>query len=390
MARADATRAARRGRPGFQFASAPTPAVRTTPVAIGARESSHVRDRSAFHASPAQRRRWPRGGGPPRGQARRIRWTCRRGWLRTGTCPSTAIPSVSPSWAPRSSSSRSVSVACKKDSPASAAQAPAVVDAGASTEVTLYTTREPALIQPLLDAFTADTGIRVNTVFVRDGLPERLRAEGTRSPADVLMTVDTGNLLDLVQAGSHPAHPVPGPHRGHPLPAPRSRGTLVRALAARPGALRAQGPGARGVRLRGPRRSPLEGEGVHPLRSTPLQHQPVRRDDRPRRGAGHRGLAEGREGQPRASGGRRGPGGRSRHPRRHLRSGDRQRLLRGPDEERRARLGAAALGRCDQGRPPHLPLGEGWRHACQHQRRGGRQARAPSRRGGEAPRVPRQ
>jgi len=78
---------------------------------------------------------------------------------------------------------------------------------GASTraeagEVNLYTTREPGLVQPLLDAFSAETGVVVNTVFVRDGLPERLRAEGERSPADVLMTVDTGNLLDLV-AGGH-------------------------------------------------------------------------------------------------------------------------------------------------------------------------------------------
>ncbi|WP_208543240.1 Fe(3+) ABC transporter substrate-binding protein [Marilutibacter alkalisoli] len=73
-----------------------------------------------------------------------------------------------------------------------------VDDAG---NVTLYTTREPGLIQPLLDAFSEETGIRVDTVFVRDGLNERLRAEGERSPADVVMTVDTGNLLDLVEAG---------------------------------------------------------------------------------------------------------------------------------------------------------------------------------------------
>src|SRR5690606_24239123 len=42
---------------------------------------------------------------------------------------------------------------------------------------------------------------KVNTVFVRDGLLERVGAEGQRSPADVLMTVDTGNLLDLVDNG---------------------------------------------------------------------------------------------------------------------------------------------------------------------------------------------
>lgn len=67
--------------------------------------------------------------------------------------------------------------------------------------VTLYTTREPALIQPLLEAFSKETGVKVDTVFVRDGLSERLRAEGERSPADVLMAVDTGNLLDLVEDG---------------------------------------------------------------------------------------------------------------------------------------------------------------------------------------------
>src|SRR3546814_10435416 len=58
--------------------------------------------------------------------------------------------------------------------------------------------REPKLIQPLLNAYTADTGVKVNTVFVKDGLLERVRAEGEKSPADVLMTVDIGNLLDLV------------------------------------------------------------------------------------------------------------------------------------------------------------------------------------------------
>ncbi len=67
-----------------------------------------------------------------------------------------------------------------------------------ATEVNLYTTREPKLIEPLLTAFTQDTGVKVNTVFVKDGLLERVRAEGAQSPADVLMTVGIGNLLDLV------------------------------------------------------------------------------------------------------------------------------------------------------------------------------------------------
>jgi iron(III) transport system substrate-binding protein len=71
----------------------------------------------------------------------------------------------------------------------------------AAEEVSLYTTREPKLIQPMLDAFTKDTGIKVNTVFVKDGLLERVKAEGAQSPADVLMTVDIGNLIDLVDGG---------------------------------------------------------------------------------------------------------------------------------------------------------------------------------------------
>jgi len=68
-------------------------------------------------------------------------------------------------------------------------------------EVSLYTTREPGLIQPLLEAFTKESGVKVNTVFVKDGLIERVKAEGEKSPADVLMTVDIGNLIDLVESG---------------------------------------------------------------------------------------------------------------------------------------------------------------------------------------------
>lgn len=94
--------------------------------------------------------------------------------------------------------SRTVSCMFALTSLAGALIAPA---AASANEVSLYTTREPALIQPLLDEFTKDTNITVNTVFVKDGLIERVKAEGDKSPADVLMTVDIGNLLDLVDAG---------------------------------------------------------------------------------------------------------------------------------------------------------------------------------------------
>lgn len=67
-----------------------------------------------------------------------------------------------------------------------------------AAEVNLYTTREPALIRPLLERFTQQTGTTVNTVFVQGGLAERMTAEGTRSAADVAMVVDIGNLMELV------------------------------------------------------------------------------------------------------------------------------------------------------------------------------------------------
>ena len=69
-------------------------------------------------------------------------------------------------------------------------------------EINLYTTREPKLIKPLLDAFSLKTGILVKTSFVKDGMVEKLKAENERSPADVLMTADIGNLIDLEQNGA--------------------------------------------------------------------------------------------------------------------------------------------------------------------------------------------
>jgi iron(III) transport system substrate-binding protein len=67
--------------------------------------------------------------------------------------------------------------------------------------VNLYTTREPALLNPVLEAFTADTGIKVNAVFLKDGLQERIRAEGANSPADLMLLVDVGEINAAVEAG---------------------------------------------------------------------------------------------------------------------------------------------------------------------------------------------
>jgi iron(III) transport system substrate-binding protein len=64
----------------------------------------------------------------------------------------------------------------------------------AAQELNLYTAREPALIRPVIEAFTAETGIKVNTVFAQNGLEERIAAEGATSPADMLLLVDVSRL----------------------------------------------------------------------------------------------------------------------------------------------------------------------------------------------------
>ncbi len=76
-------------------------------------------------------------------------------------------------------------------------QAPAMAQ-----EVNLYSYRQEALIKPLLDAFTAKTRIKVNLVSGgEDALIERLKAEGSASPADLLITVDAGRLVRAKELG---------------------------------------------------------------------------------------------------------------------------------------------------------------------------------------------
>ena len=68
-------------------------------------------------------------------------------------------------------------------------------------EVNVYSYRQPELIKPLTDAFTAETGIKVNVAHLDKGMVERLQAEGDRSPADLIFTVDIARLSEVVNAG---------------------------------------------------------------------------------------------------------------------------------------------------------------------------------------------
>lgn len=67
--------------------------------------------------------------------------------------------------------------------------------------VNIYSYRQPELIAPLTDAFTAETGIDVNVAYLDKGMVERLQAEGDRSPADMVLTVDISRLSAVVEAG---------------------------------------------------------------------------------------------------------------------------------------------------------------------------------------------
>ncbi len=71
----------------------------------------------------------------------------------------------------------------------------------AAGEVNLYSARKEELIKPLLDRFTADTGIKVNLVTGKaDALLKRLESEGRNTPADLLLTTDAGRLYRAYEA----------------------------------------------------------------------------------------------------------------------------------------------------------------------------------------------
>ena len=69
-------------------------------------------------------------------------------------------------------------------------------------EVVVFSARNEHLIKPLFDRFTQDTGIEVSYITDKEGpLLQRLKAEGRRTPADMLITVDAGNLWHAAQSG---------------------------------------------------------------------------------------------------------------------------------------------------------------------------------------------
>jgi len=69
-------------------------------------------------------------------------------------------------------------------------------------EVVVYSARNEQLIKPLFDAYTRDTGVQVKFITDKEGpLMARLKAEGKNTRADMLLTVDAGNLWQASEEG---------------------------------------------------------------------------------------------------------------------------------------------------------------------------------------------
>lgn len=72
----------------------------------------------------------------------------------------------------------------------------------AAEEVVVYSARNEQLIKPLFDAYTRETGVAVKFITDKEGpLLERLKAEREETPADLLVTVDAGNLWLAAREG---------------------------------------------------------------------------------------------------------------------------------------------------------------------------------------------
>ncbi len=77
----------------------------------------------------------------------------------------------------------------------------AAASAGAA-EVVVYTARNEQLIKPLFDAYSKESGVQVKFITDKEGaLLQRLKAEGQNTPADMLITVDAGNLWEAAREG---------------------------------------------------------------------------------------------------------------------------------------------------------------------------------------------
>ncbi|MGY0399827.1 MAG: Fe(3+) ABC transporter substrate-binding protein [Ostreibacterium sp.] len=114
----------------------------------------------------------------------------------------------------------------------------------AIADINVYSYRQAFLVKPLFDNFTQATGIKVNTIYIKKGLAERIKREGEKSPADIIMTVDISRLQQLVKMGLvQPIHSktiennIPAKYRGEKWVALTTRARAVYSSKTRVGRL---------------------------------------------------------------------------------------------------------------------------------------------------------
>ena len=79
---------------------------------------------------------------------------------------------------------------------------PFSIFAKAPQELTVYTSRKTHLIEPLFEAYSKKTGVKINHINGKAGaLIQKLKQEGVKTPADLLVTVDAGNLAFAAEQG---------------------------------------------------------------------------------------------------------------------------------------------------------------------------------------------
>ncbi len=93
-----------------------------------------------------------------------------------------------------------LTAACGKE--ATSSDVAAVPKQEAGGVITVYSERKEHLIKPMFDAYTQKTGVQVRYITDKAGpLISRLQSEGASTQADILFTVDAGNLWQAAEQG---------------------------------------------------------------------------------------------------------------------------------------------------------------------------------------------
>ncbi len=239
----------------------------------------------------------------------------------------------------------------------------------------LYSSRHYQTDEALYANFTKKTGIKVNRIEANeDALLERLKNEGARSPADVLVTVDAGRLWRAEQMGLF--QPVKSAVLEERIPGELRHPDglwFAFSVRARPVFYLKGSVDPKQIRDYEDLADPeVEGQDLHPLE---LQHvQPLAHelDDRGHRAGEGRGVGQGRRGQLRAQPqGRRHRPAQGRGRRRVPDRGGQHLLLRAPHE-----VGQAGRARGRREGRRDLPQPVRARHARERLRRRRHEARA--------------